>query len=618
MGHSKDTRSSRAAAATRRAVALSAVAAALATAPGVAQAADRAAPADIPTAPAGAAATAGAPRLSWAAVLDAGGSGVKQYNVRRNGVFVASVTGTSFTDRAALAEGAYTYTVRAEDRAGNKARMFSPGLTVVVDRTAPAAPAGLAAAGAMAATLTWSPSADAGSGIARYRVLRDGVEVATVAAPGHTDASVPGPGAYLYTVHALDGAGNASPASAPAPFVVGAPAPAGRLAAFPGTNDGVHLASSMQVFGGARIPDLATALRLARAVDLLTVVPAQLGGFADEMHAANPDLRIFLYQNGMFAQSGQGDLFPASWYMASASGARVRSRGYGNYLMDPRSTEPHVARGVTYAGWQDWVVKRAGQLLAAAPGTYDGLFIDMLGTAPLEAGYNVDREVPLNTATGREFTTEEYLALTGDVGATVSTRLGVPVIGNGLASGRRFYAAPTQSLLERVPVGDAEVWLRTPGSPATAYPTTAVWQQNVQMLIDAAAMDAGVHATVKTWSGGTIEAREAWRLFALASFLIGNSGHSWFEFTSGQRAMPWDDLSPLYELAIGQPVESHATVAGFLRDGVYQRDFTAGKVVVNPSPKAVSVTLDGTYVMPDGSAVTALALAPNSAAILTR
>jgi hypothetical protein len=374
----------------------------------------------------------------------------------------------------------------------------------------------------------------------------------------------------------------------------------------------------MQVFGGARIPDLATALRLADAVDLLAVTPAQLGGFADEMHAANPDLRIFLYQNGMFAQSGQGTFFPASWYMASRSGTHVQSKGYGNYLMDPRSSASFTTGGVTYNGWKDWVVKRADQIRRKAPGMYDGIFLDMLGTAPLEAGYNVSNDVPWNAAAGREFTAVEYLHLTGDVGQEVGARLGVPVLGNGLASGRRFYAAPTSALLDRVPVGDAEVWMRTPGSPATAYPTLTTWQQNVQMLIDAETMEAGVHATVKTWSGGTVEAREAWRKYALASFLIGNSGHSWFEFTSSTTTMPWNDLSPLYDLPIGTPAETHPRAADYFEGGVYQRDFTNGKVLVNPSTATVAVALGGAYRTPEGASVTSLTLGPNGAAILTR
>jgi hypothetical protein len=230
----------------------------------------------------------------------------------------------------------------------------------------------------------------------------------------------------------------------------------------------------------------------------------------------------------------------------------------------------------------------------------------------------VNNDVPWNSAAGREFTPVEYLHLTGDVGQELGTRLHVPVLGNGLASGRRFYAAPTSALLDRVPVGDAEVWMRTPGSPATSYPTLTTWQQNVQMLIDAESMDAGVHATVKTWSGGTVEAREAWRAYALASFLIGNSGHSWFEFTSGLTTLPWADLSPLYDLPIGTAVETYAHASDYSQGGVYQRDFSNGKVLVNPSTATVTVPLGGAYHTPAGASLTSITLGPNGAALLTR
>lgn len=63
--------------------------------------------------------------LSWSAVTDptVSGqttSGLKQYNVRKNGAFLTSVAAgtTTYTDASAV--GVHTYTVRSEDNAGNK------------------------------------------------------------------------------------------------------------------------------------------------------------------------------------------------------------------------------------------------------------------------------------------------------------------------------------------------------------------------------------------------------------------------------------------------------------------------------------------------------------------
>jgi hypothetical protein len=84
-------------------------------------------PADIAAAPTGDRLTSGKPTITWTAVSDPGLSGVKQYNIRRDGVYIGSApNGTvTFTDQDA-ADGQHSYTVRAEDAAGNKAAASRP------------------------------------------------------------------------------------------------------------------------------------------------------------------------------------------------------------------------------------------------------------------------------------------------------------------------------------------------------------------------------------------------------------------------------------------------------------------------------------------------------------
>jgi hypothetical protein len=68
----------------------------------------------------------------------------------------------------------------------------------------------------------------------------------------------------------------------------------------PSTASGIHVASSLHMQGG-RITDLATAQRLATSRDDLFLTIGQLNGYAAAMHQANPNLRLFLYVNGMLA-----------------------------------------------------------------------------------------------------------------------------------------------------------------------------------------------------------------------------------------------------------------------------------------------------------------------------
>ncbi len=59
--------------------------------------------------------------LTWNASTDSGtnATGVAKYNVLRNGIVIAQTTTTSYTDTSAVANTTYSYTVQAQDNAGN-------------------------------------------------------------------------------------------------------------------------------------------------------------------------------------------------------------------------------------------------------------------------------------------------------------------------------------------------------------------------------------------------------------------------------------------------------------------------------------------------------------------
>jgi hypothetical protein len=97
---------------------------------------------------------------------------------------------------------------------------------VPADTTPPSAPAGLRhTLAASGVRLEWEPSAD-DSGVARYQVSRDGVDVGTSGSNAFDDSSAP-PGAHVYTVAAEDASGNRSAASAPYTLTVPAATSAG-------------------------------------------------------------------------------------------------------------------------------------------------------------------------------------------------------------------------------------------------------------------------------------------------------------------------------------------------------------------------------------------------------
>jgi hypothetical protein len=153
------------------------------------------------------------PRLTWNAASDAT-TGVAGYDVSIDGGATTRVSGTEHVPASALREGRHTYTVRAIDGFGNAAPAVTG--TVLVDTTEPREPQNLGPRATRDTTprLTWDASTDGedGSGVARYEVSLGGLDPIPVAAGTNAldFGQVLEEGDYVWTVRAIDNAGNAS------------------------------------------------------------------------------------------------------------------------------------------------------------------------------------------------------------------------------------------------------------------------------------------------------------------------------------------------------------------------------------------------------------------------
>ena len=162
--------------------------------------------------------TALAPSLSWTAATDTGGSGLKRYEVFRDGASLGFTSTPSFVDTGAP-DGSHSYTVVSEDGAGDRSAP-SPAKLVLIDSTPPSTPAAPQAAQtdtASAPALSWTAATDAGTGVSGYRILRNGSQVGTSTTTSFTDSGLAASGSYDYTIVAYDALGNASPAFAAPP-----------------------------------------------------------------------------------------------------------------------------------------------------------------------------------------------------------------------------------------------------------------------------------------------------------------------------------------------------------------------------------------------------------------
>jgi hypothetical protein len=342
-------------------------------------------------------------------------------------------------------------------------------------------------------------------------------------------------------------------------------------------------------------PGSKVALRQARKFDIIIAHTYTYAKYVADMKVANPNVRLLVYMNGVFTPKTD---YPSRWYAVDALGRRIKSQWFGTWLMNPRSV-----------GWIGEVTNQC--TLRLTQSHYDGCFLDELGTGAVNPLYV--SSLPINPATGKEYTKKEWLDATEALAAAVRSSLSGPVAGNGLGDGTRYFdtAAPTERILDGLVGGMSEGFIRAAKSAVDEYESETRWKQDVDMLADAGARSSGgiVFAITKLWVKATSAQVDAWHLYALGSFLLGyRPGHAYFSFRSDKALTsphPWWDVD------LGDPLDAYGKVSG-----VYQRTFSAGKVLVNPTTSTFTVSLGGTYKDLSGVTRSSVTLGPHSATIL--
>ena len=118
--------------------------------------------------------------------------------------------------------------------------------------------------------------------------------------------------------------------------------------------------------------------------------------------------------------------------------------------------------------------------------------------------------------------------------------------------------------------------------------------------------------TTKIWSPATPAQLARWRDLTYATFLIGSDAvKSTVHFAGAEFEVPFVYNGPMSR--VGMP-------SGALRvtNDVYQRNFTNGIALVNPSGGARTLNLGSPYRTESGKIIYSITLAPMTGAILTR
>jgi hypothetical protein len=368
----------------------------------------------------------------------------------------------------------------------------------------------------------------------------------------------------------------------------------------PSTRSGIHQFTGLQGRSSHRFSssELAT---IGRSSDIVTGLAVQIKQYGPALRRANGHVRLFVYVNGMFAQSSQANEFPNSWYLHTRSGSKIRSSTHGNYLMNPFSRTPsHGAHGWAAYVAQQCVQKRKEAVYAR------GCFLDQMSSVGNTAFVSGQ---PINPKTGRPFSMHGYMGAVARVGNRAARAM--PIIGNSYESGARYYSNDTRRVNRTdMRAFEAEHWLGAT-QPRDGH-SLSTWKKNIQMVMSAQRHRKGVLLSFGDMSASVPQ----WQSYVVASMLLANNGRVWLHFDTPSKAS-WQLQTRIMHIAIGRPLRTARRVGGYFRHGVYRRRFTHGLVIVNPTGHTIAIHLSHPRRSPNGNLTTHVTAAPFSGTVLT-
>jgi hypothetical protein len=157
---------------------------------------------------------------------------------------------------------------------------------------------------------------------------------------------------------------------------------------------------------------------------MITFNPAQLGGYASAMKAANPNLKLYVYLNGTFLYKRLYGTVDSSMLSRDAHGTWIASHGYGNYLADPGDPTGVLLRA---AGVREAAVRNGLRRLLPGHAGHGAAVARLHHRPTHQPGH------------GQVWTQLDWLNATSALAAKVASFTGKPVLGNGIGNGPRYF-----------------------------------------------------------------------------------------------------------------------------------------------------------------------------------
>jgi hypothetical protein len=399
--------------------------------------------------------------------------------------------------------------------------------------------------------------------------------------------------ATLSVVQATGTSADATGAAAPVAPRVGAPSAPG----------GVALTWSPAYMTDSHAFTAAQAQTMARRFDLVAAMPVAFQKYSAAMRETNPNISLLAYANATLASVGNIEGLPESAFAHDGSGRRIVSPDWNEHLME--SSSP---------AWReraDWMCTDR-----AKRGGYDGCLVDML-TLGIYSDSGLGGGVPVNPDTHQPYTQAEYrqqmIELAGYYQAK-SPQL--THVGNSVENAYRYWQSPVASrpLANSQPGAQMEDFLRGAFGPVDKFPSAADWVRNIDVIRDMEDKNTVGLFSTKLWVSASDAQVKRWQSYAMASFLMGADGGSYFSFVRSRNIPGVLNANVPYTMPkqIGDPRGEMTRLA----NGAWTRAFTNGMSVVNPTTSTATVDLASPMRTLSGRTVTSVTLAPNTGEVL--
>ncbi|MFV1965470.1 MAG: putative glycoside hydrolase [Pirellulaceae bacterium] len=296
------------------------------------------------------------------------------------------------------------------------------------------------------------------------------------------------------------------------------------------------------------------------------------------------------------------------WFLKDEAGKWVTDWEYTSGLhLDPGNRE-----------WQEYVATELEKYINRYG--YDGVFLDLVDTTPKYVNFKKTLKA-VNPKTGKPYSDAEWKQATLEMLRTVRRHIGDKLLITNGARGTYYFRTGYSNFFAFTDGLCNEGFTGWSQGPQPRPISEQDWKADIDELVDCAKRGkivlAVANAKKREPGESAAEYEELYRYIA-ASFLLGRGKRHYLMFYAKVWQRPesygrsGEVLPAFCRVSLGEPRAGY-----YRRHGVYQRDFQRGKVLVNPTGKAIELPLDGTYNDAEGNvAADPLRMPPRTGAIL--